>query len=109
MMRKRKKLTASEIQVNQQFVSYTVGNSTCMPWMDYIKEIKDDCIVIYDKTRPSAGSEVKKYQRQLYLKLSCPMKNITHNIMMPPKRYLTFCPVANIWATMVITKCGMLG
>lgn len=34
-MRKRKKLTASEIQVNQQFVSYTVGNSTCMPWMDY--------------------------------------------------------------------------
>ena len=47
MMRKRKKLTASEIQVNQQFVSYTVGKSTRMPWMDYIKEIKDDCIVIY--------------------------------------------------------------
>lgn len=40
MMRKRKRLTASEIQVNQQFVSYTVGNSTCMPWMDYIKEIR---------------------------------------------------------------------
>lgn len=57
MMRKRKRLTASEIQVNQQFVSYTVGKSTRMPWMDYIKEIKDDCIVIYDKTRPNLGSE----------------------------------------------------
>lgn len=56
-MRERKTLTADEIQVNQKFFCYHIGGYSCMPWMDYIKEKKDDCIVIYDKTRPSAGSE----------------------------------------------------
>lgn len=107
MMRKRKKLTASEIQVNQQFVSYTVGNSTCMPWMDYIKEIKDDSIVIYDKTRPNLGSEEIPKTAIFEVELSDEEYNAQYYDA--AKEVLAFCPAANIWATMVITKCGMLG
>lgn len=57
MIREKKRLTADEMQIDQKFLCYIIKNRCCMPWMCYVKEIKDDCVVIYDKTRPNLGSE----------------------------------------------------
>lgn len=56
-MKETKTLTADQMRVDQRFETYIVGNRSTMTWKDCIKEIRDDCIVIYDKSRPTLGSE----------------------------------------------------
>lgn len=56
-MRETKKLTVEQLKIGQEFLCYKIGQSTTHPCLCHIKEIGPDGIIIYDKTRPSAGSE----------------------------------------------------
>ena len=49
-MKETKTLTADQMRVDQRFETYIVGNRSTMTWKNCIKEIRNDCIVIYDKT-----------------------------------------------------------
>ena len=57
MIKETKALTADQLRPNQEFKSYKLGKAVSIPWRHYIKEIKDDCVIIYDKNRPYAGEQ----------------------------------------------------
>lgn len=57
MNRETKTLTADEVKPNQEFLCYRIKNLCSMPCVNYIKEVKEDGVIIYDKQRPHLGDE----------------------------------------------------